>query len=109
MCDRAGPPATPQPWLSGQGVLSPRVELPGDFTRASQDVGDTCQGEEQIGQPVQIDDDQGRDLDIALEVDHAPLGAATNGARDVEHGTFAASTGNDEGFEGLELLVALVD
>src|SRR6478672_12639805 len=90
----------------GRTVWTPGVELPGDFTGAGLNVGDACEGEEQVGEAIEVDHHQRRDLDLALETDNPSLGAATDGAGDVEHRAFAASARDDECPEGLELLVA---
>src|SRR5690349_5408437 len=108
MSGRAGSPEA-LGWPYGQTAWTQVVELPGDFTSAGLNVGDACEGEEQVGQAIEVDHHQRRDLDLPLETDHPSLGAATDGAGDVEHRTLAAAARDDERLEGLELLVALVD
>lgn len=83
--------------------------LPGYFTGARARVGEPCKCEEQIRQSVQIDDDDLRDLDLALKVNHSPLRATTNRARDVKRRSFRSSARKDERFQRLELAVARVD
>ena len=72
-------------------------------------VRDAREREEQVGQPIEIDDDERRNLRLASELDDAALGAAADGARDVQRGGLWRAAGNDERSERLELGVAVVD
>jgi len=72
-------------------------------------VGEPRECEKQIGEPVEIHDDDGWYLDLALEMDHAAFGAPTNCARDMKNRCLEAPSGKDEGSQRLELPVALVD
>ena len=47
-------------------------------------VGEAGEREEQIRQPVEIDQDLRRDRVVCGERHHAPLGAAANGAREMQ-------------------------
>src|SRR5204863_795421 len=83
--------------------------LPGYFTRTRAYIRDTREHEKKVGKAVEIDHHQRWDLDLPLKPDHAPLGASTNRAGDVEHGPLTTPAGNNERPQWLELLIALVD
>jgi hypothetical protein len=83
--------------------------LPGYFTRPGQDVGQARQGEQQIGQSVEIDHDYLRNFHVTPETDHFTLGPAAHSPRDVKHRSLAAAARNYESFEWLQVSVGVVD
>jgi hypothetical protein len=83
--------------------------FPGSFTRTRAHVRDTREHEEEIGEPVEIDDYDLRNLHLPLQVNDPALRSPAHGSGDVEGGSLPAASRNDEGLEGLQLLLAVVD
>ena len=90
--------------VSRDGAGSPR-----HFAGARAAVGDAGEDEEEIGEPVEVDDHDLRHLVRALQADDRPLGAAADRARDVQGGGLRGAAGEDERLERLEFLLAVVD
>src|SRR5512143_1700415 len=86
-----------------------RTVLPGDLARARATVRDAREDEEQIGEAIQVDDDELRDVDLAAQMHDASFGAPTDRASDVEGRGLRRPARNDERLERLELLLAVVD
>jgi ferredoxin/flavodoxin---NADP+ reductase len=83
--------------------------LPGDLARSGAPVCDARQHEEQIGQAIQIDHHELRNVIRATKVNHAPLRAPTHGSRDVQRRGLWRAAGYDERLQRLELVFAIVD
>jgi hypothetical protein len=96
----------PRTWPS---FWRPAYGLPGYFTSTRAYVRDTREHEEEVGEPVEIDDDELGNLHVVLEVHDPALGAPAHGPGNVKRRTFAAAPGNDEGLERLKLLFAVID
>jgi hypothetical protein len=73
------------------------------------DVRHTREHEKKIGEPIEVNDDQCRNLDLPLKADHSSLSATANCPRYVKNGALSTSARNDEGLERLQLLLAFVD
>src|ERR1700694_3521180 len=86
-----------------------RRELPGYFTSPGVDVRHAREHEQEIGQAIEVNDDQRWNLDVSLKRHHPSLSAAANCPRHVKDGALTTSAGNDEGLERLQLLLALID
>src|SRR6185437_13662836 len=85
------------------------VTLPGHLAHAAPLVGDAREGEEQVGEPVEVDDDELGDLGLGLQLDDPTFGAAADGTCDVQRRCFGRAAGHDERAQRLELGVAVVD
>jgi hypothetical protein len=83
--------------------------LPGNFAAAGVLVRHAREHEKEIGEPVQVADDDLRDLDFALEMHNAAFGAAADCSRDVQRRGFVSAAWNDEAAQGLQLSLAGID
>jgi hypothetical protein len=85
------------------------VTLQGHLAGAGALVREPRQSEEQIGESVEIDHRELRQLDAVLKSYHVPFGAPADGARDVQRSGLRRATGNDERAQWLELRLGVVD
>jgi hypothetical protein len=64
--------------------------------------------EQQIGQPVEVDHEPAGHRRLMRQVDHAPLGPAADGAREMERRRLGRARGQHDGLERRQLLVGLI-
>src|SRR4051812_38362441 len=72
-------------------------------------VADARHREEQVAQAIEVANQRGRDRRFAGKRQHSPLGATTDGAREVEVARGERSAGQDEALQWHELVVERVD
>ena len=83
--------------------------LPGDFARSRAAIGQSRESEEQVREPIEIDDGERRKIDVTLQPDDMPFGAATHRAGDVQRRRLGRAARNNEGVQRLELQLRCVD
>jgi len=85
------------------------VGLPENFGGSEFVVDPAAPDEEGVAEAVEVSDGFGGDVFFVAEGDGDALGAAADGAAEMEFGVEAAAAGKDEGTEGTERLIHGVD
>ena len=82
-----------------------RARLPERLVSIGERVGRAREDEEQIGEPIQVDGDEGTERVILRGPEGLPLGAPADRPRDVQAGCGRGAAGEDEALELWEVCV----
>ena len=105
MC-ATGPPNEVIPRRSAARKTSPtdpvtvgRARLPERLVRTGESVCGTCEDEQQVGEPVQVDRDERIDVVLPGRDERLTLGAPTDGPGNVKPGRDGCASGQHEALQ----------